>query len=87
MCIRDRDYVVWDQAAKIKFIKPGFTHVNAHFALTDDVVASIIERAESGEKVLETFTVNIVSNDTLIATVAKTVYIRKKCSSTSDTAD
>ncbi len=73
------DYVVWDTTAKIKFIQPGRSDVTATFVLTDERLCEIRKKAESGEKLLEKFRVDIVDDDaTLVASVMKTLYIRKK---------
>lgn len=72
-------YTVWDQAAKIKFIKPGTGTVRAEFSLTQDEVNELITKAESGEKVLRDFVVEVKnSQGELVCRVTKTIYVRKK---------
>lgn len=76
------DYVVWDTAAKIRFIKPGRGKVSALFVLESERLAEIINKASSGEKLLERFRVHIVdSGGEVVAAVTKTLYIRKKADS------
>lgn len=72
-------YTVWDQAAKIEFIKPGTGTVRAEFSLTQDEVNELITKAESGEKVLRDFVVEVKnSQGELVCRVTKTIYVRKK---------
>ena len=72
-------YTVWDQAAKIEFIKPGTGTVRAEFSLTQDEVNELITKSESGEKVLRDFVVEVKnSQGELVCRVTKTIYVRKK---------
>ena len=77
--ILGKDYVVWDQAAEIKFIKPGRGTVSAEFKITDGAVEEIIAQTAGGEKYFHDFEVLI--NDEQggrIARVTKKLYIRRK---------
>ncbi|MDK9708276.1 MAG: MTH938/NDUFAF3 family protein [Desulforhopalus sp.] len=72
-------YVVWDMAARIHYLKPGRGTVTAFFTLGDDRLEDIRRKAESGEKVIEIFLVDVVDGQgEKVATVKKTLYIRKK---------
>jgi len=74
-----KDYIVWDTAARIKFIQPGRSEVRATFTLDAERLQSIREKAESSEKLLEKFKVRVVDGEgTTVAVVQKTLYIRKK---------
>jgi acyl-coenzyme A thioesterase PaaI-like protein len=74
-----RGYVVWDKAASIEFKVPGRGDVFAHFKLSDEQIADVIAQTASGEKFEPTWTVDIVGADKqVVATVAKTLYIRRK---------
>jgi acyl-coenzyme A thioesterase PaaI-like protein len=74
-----RGYVVWDKAANIEFKVPGRGDVFAHFRLSDEQIADVIAQTASGEKFEPTWTVDIVGADKqVVATVAKTLYIRRK---------
>jgi acyl-coenzyme A thioesterase PaaI-like protein len=74
-----RDYVVWDMAARIQYLKPGRGTVSAVFSLTSERLDEIRAKAESGNKVTEIFLVDVVdAQGERIATVKKTLYIRKK---------
>ncbi|HZV55021.1 MAG TPA: DUF4442 domain-containing protein [Rhodocyclaceae bacterium] len=73
-----RGYVVWDKAARIDFRVPGRGDVFARFHLTDAQIADVIGHTTAGEKYEPTWTVDIVDADgQVIATVAKTLYIRR----------
>ena len=50
-----KGYIVWDQAAKIEFLKPGNGVVHASFELTQEQIDDIMSAAESGNKVLKDF--------------------------------
>lgn len=72
-------YVVWDMAARIQYLQPGRGTVMALFNLSDDRLADIRRKAESGEKVTEIFLVDVVDGQgEKVAAVKKTLYIRKK---------
>jgi acyl-coenzyme A thioesterase PaaI-like protein len=72
-------YLVWDQAARINFVAPGRGTVSARFTVPEQRVAAIRARAESGEKVLPEFEVEIRDRqDNLVAAVHKTLYVRLK---------
>lgn len=74
-----RDYVVWDKAAYIDFIKPGKGIVSATFTLTDDMLNDVRQATASGEKYLPVWPVEIRDEeDNLVACVDKTLYIRRK---------
>ena len=72
-------HVVWDKGARIDFVKPGKGLVTAQFELTDDIINGIVEKAKSGEPIIETFHVSVVDGDqNVVANVEKKVYIKKK---------
>lgn len=72
-------YTVWDQAAKIEFIKPGRGTVRAEFTISQTEIDEILSLASSGEKVLKDFMVEIKDEkNELVTRVIKTIYVRKK---------
>jgi acyl-coenzyme A thioesterase PaaI-like protein len=74
-----RDYMVWDKAASIEFKVPGRGDVFARFILTDEQIADVIAKTADGGKYEPTWVVDIVDADEqVVATVAKTLYIRRK---------
>lgn len=74
-----KGYFVWDQAAKIEFIKPGTGTVKAAFEISQDQIDELIDAAAGGEKVLRDFVVEVKnSQGELVCRVTKTIYVRKK---------
>jgi acyl-coenzyme A thioesterase PaaI-like protein len=79
MQVLGKEYVVWDKAAAIEFTKPGRGMVQAHFRLTDPMIAEIRARTALGEKYLPEFSIDITdSGNELVARGFKTLYIRRK---------
>lgn len=79
--ILGKEYVVWDQAASIDFIKPGMGTVSAEFLITDAMISDILEKTSQGEKYLPQYPVEILDNNGgVVAMVTKKLYIRKKSS-------
>ncbi|AAQ61014.1 DUF4442 domain-containing protein [Chromobacterium violaceum] len=73
------DYYVWDKAGRIDYVKPGRGVVRALFHLSDEQLADIRERTAGGDKHLPEMTVEIRdADDELVATVHKTLYVRRK---------
>jgi acyl-coenzyme A thioesterase PaaI-like protein len=74
-----RDYIVWDKAARIDFLKPGRTDVMAKFAISPDEIAAIRKQADTNPKVEPEFTAEIRDkNNVIVAKVHKTLYVRRK---------
>lgn len=74
-----RDYVVWDKAAHIDYIKPGRSTVRAEFRVSQAMLEDIREKTASGEKYLPEFEVQILDDSgELVARVMRTLYIRRK---------
>ncbi len=73
------DYVVWDQAAAIQFRKPGRGTVFARFELTESMINDVIENTAQNPVCRPVWTVDVVDEQgQAVATVKKTLYIRKK---------
>lgn len=73
------DYVVWDKAAEIEFVKPGRGLVSAEFKLEQSMLDELIEAAAGNEKVLRWFDIAVIdSQGDLVAKVRKQVYVRRK---------
>lgn len=73
------DYIVWDKAAEIEFIKPGRGLVTAEFKLEAAVLDELRVAAAGDEKVLRWFDILIKDSQAdLVATVRKQVYVRRK---------
>ena len=72
-------YVVWDKAAEIEFIKPGRGRVTAEFKLEESMLEELRSAAAGNQKVLRWFDIAVVdSQGDLVAKVRKQVYVRKK---------
>lgn len=74
-----RDYIVWDKAGSIDYVKPGRGHVTAHFRLHEDTLEHIRRQTDEGEKYLPQMNVDVIDGaGEVVAKVSKTLYIRKK---------
>ena len=74
-----KGYIIWDQAAKIEFLKPGKGTVHASFELTQEQIDDIIRAAEPGDKIFKDFVVDVKDKEEdVVARITKTLYIRKK---------
>lgn len=74
-----REYVVWDKAGTVRFLKPARGTVTARFRLDEAEVAKARDATAAGEKYEPVFRVDIVDAEGVtVADVEKTLYIRKK---------
>ena len=74
-----RDYIVWDRAGEITFVKPGRGTVRAHFRLEDAALNEIRAATADGEKYLRWFETAIVAADgEVVARVRKQLHVRRK---------
>ena len=74
-----RDYIVWDKAGEIEFVKPGRSTVHAEFHLSDAVIKEVIAAAANGDKVLRWFDTDVIDAEgEVVAKVRKQLYIRRK---------
>ncbi|MEN8374062.1 MAG: DUF4442 domain-containing protein [Gemmatimonadota bacterium] len=72
------EYVVWDRAATIDFLRPGKGTVHATILVTDEEVEAIRSATESGGKDLPEWTLAISDDEgEVVATVLKTLYVRR----------
>ena len=72
-------YVVWDQAARIEFVKPGRGTVQAVFEWSDAQIEAIRTQAEGGQKVLPEREVLVTDEaGEVVARIHKTLYVRQK---------
>jgi len=73
------EYIVWDKAASIQFLKPGRGTVSATFHIPRERVDEIRARADAGEKIEPTFSVDVIgASGEVVARVEKLLYVRKK---------
>lgn len=74
-----RDYIVWDQAGTIEFVKPGRGTVHARFELDAAVLDELREATAGGGKVLRWFDTDVVDGaGDVVARVRKQLYVRRK---------
>ena len=74
-----RDYIVWDKAGTVRYLKPARGTVTARFRLDEADVARAREATANGDKYEPRFKVDIVDADgVVVADVEKTLHIRKK---------
>ncbi len=77
--ILGNEYVVWDKAANVDFIKPGRNRLIVDFSWSDDEIALIKSKTSTGEKYFHDKEVLIHdSTGLLVARVIKTLYVRRK---------
>ena len=50
-----KQYIVWDRAARIEFLKPGKSNVVANFRISQEQIDEVRTEAESGEKILKDY--------------------------------
>lgn len=73
------DYIVWDQAGGIEFLKPGRGTVHARFQLDDAVLAQLRAATAGGAKHLHWFETDIVDEaGDVVGRVRKQLYVRRK---------
>lgn len=73
------DYLVWDKAAKIEFVRPGKGTVTAKFRITEADIEAAKAATATGAKYLPVFTVEVLdAKGERVATVTKELYIRRK---------
>ena len=74
-----RDYIVWDKAGEIEFLKPGRGTVRATFRVDDAMLDEIRAATAGGEKYLRWCDTDVVDGDgDVVARVRKQLYIRRK---------
>ena len=77
--ILGKDYVVWDQAARIRFIRPGRGRVVASFHLSQEQIDEIYVQTRDGAVFRPEYEVEILDDlGKVVTKVAKQEYIRKK---------
>lgn len=74
-----RDYIVWDKAAQIDFVRPGTGTVTARFVLSDEQVEEIRAATAAGGKFEPVYKLDIRNaSNKVVARVTKTLHIRKR---------
>jgi acyl-coenzyme A thioesterase PaaI-like protein len=79
MRLLGKDYIVWDKAANIQFLKPGLGAVTATFHIPPERVVEIRAQADREYKIEPTFTVDVLNEQgEAVARVEKLLYVRRK---------
>ncbi|HEY8132741.1 MAG TPA: DUF4442 domain-containing protein [Thermoanaerobaculia bacterium] len=77
MRLLGREFVVWDKAAEIRFLKPGRATLYATFKIAEEELTEI-RNATAGGPVDRVYTVDLVdAAGESHAAVKKTIYIRR----------
>ena len=73
------EYVVWDKAGSVRFLKPARGTVTARFELPEESVAEARQRTADGQKFEPVFKAALVdAQGVTVAEVEKTLHIRRK---------
>ena len=73
------DYIVWDKAGEIEFVKPGKGTVEAVFDLDERALDELRVAAANGEKALRWFGNTVTDAEgAVVARVRKQLYVRRK---------
>jgi len=79
MNILGREYVVWDKAGAVRFLKPARGTITARFEITQAQVDEVLAKAADGARFEPTYAVDLKDpGGVTVATVEKTLHIRKK---------
>ncbi|HYM61177.1 MAG TPA: DUF4442 domain-containing protein [Thermoanaerobaculia bacterium] len=77
--ILGKDYVVWDKAATIRFLKPGRSTLRATFRIGEEEIAAIRALTADGAPIDRVYRVELLDAEGVPhVAVEKTIYIRKK---------
>lgn len=73
------EYIIWDKAAEIEFVRPGRGTVSSTITISDAELDDIRRHTADGRKYLPEFNLKILDDDgNVIAKVKKILYIRRK---------
>jgi acyl-coenzyme A thioesterase PaaI-like protein len=79
MQILGKEYLVWDKAADIEFIKASKKKVRTVIKITDKNLEDITLMTKAGKKYFPEFMLDVIDEDNeLVARVKKTIYVKKK---------
>ncbi|KGN36158.1 translation elongation factor P (EF-P) [Knoellia subterranea KCTC 19937] len=81
------DYIVWDQAAEVRFVRPGRGRLHLTVEVTDAFLDELREAAKDGDKVLRWVESDVLDDDgEVVAQVRRQLYVRLKKKVTERTA-
>lgn len=73
------DFIVWDKAGSIEFLKPGRGTVHACFVLDDAILDELRTATGEGAKALRWFETDVIdATGDVVARVRKQLYVRRK---------
>lgn len=73
------DYIIWDKAAKIDYLKPGKSTLTAIFKISEAELTSIKSKTDELGKYVFDQPIEVIDEvGEIIASVIKTIYVRKK---------
>lgn len=79
MQLLGNDYIVWDKAAEIEFIKASKRRVTAVIKVSANDLELIRDNTANGDKYFARFTIDIRDTEgERVATAKKTIYIRRR---------
>ena len=71
------EYVIWDKAASIRYLKPGKTDLTAEFILTDEDLDDIRQKVQQHGRMIWTRKIEIKDQENeLVAEVEKVISIK-----------
>ena len=74
-----KEYVVWDQAAEIEYVKPARGTVEAHLSLSDAQLEDIKSKTSGGAAYRPSFDIVISDLDgNTVSRVKKVLYVKRK---------
>jgi hypothetical protein len=72
------DFIVWDKAASIEYVKPGIGTMTAEFRITDEILNSIYSMKPDTKQFID-LTVNVTDEKgDIVAKLIKTEYVKRK---------
>lgn len=72
------EYIVWDKAAEIEFVRPGRGKVTSTITISDAELEDIRQNTATGQKYFPKFNLTIVDvNGGVVAKMKKTLYVRR----------
>lgn len=72
------DFIVWDKAASIEYVKPGIGTMTAEFRITDEILNSIYAMKPNTKQFID-LTVNVTDEKgDIVAKLIKTEYVKRK---------
>lgn len=79
MEVLGKDYVVWDKAASVKFVKPIITSVKCRIALNPEIIQQVRDRVDQQQEFQIDLPLQYEDNEgNVYAVFTKTIYVAQK---------